>query len=93
MRMKEKIKEMNEGASDPDKKKKVVKEDVLTKVEQGYHHQMETILLFTEPMGTSGAFNYLMEELLQRMLDFGLEVEVDSTAALDYVKIHYNNTE
>ncbi|GJZ81348.1 hypothetical protein Tco_0646342 [Tanacetum coccineum] len=27
-----KIKEMNEGASDPDKKKKVVKEDVLTKV-------------------------------------------------------------
>ncbi|GJY59140.1 hypothetical protein Tco_0459032 [Tanacetum coccineum] len=38
-----KIKEMNEGASDPDKKKKFVKEDVLTKVpakpdvaEQGY---------------------------------------------------------
>ncbi|GJR54720.1 hypothetical protein Tco_1405241 [Tanacetum coccineum] len=42
MRKNRKIKEMNEGASDPDKKKKVVKEDVLTKepakqevVEQG----------------------------------------------------------
>ncbi|GJU09262.1 hypothetical protein Tco_1125692 [Tanacetum coccineum] len=31
MRKNRKIKEMNEGASDPDKKKKVVKEDVLTK--------------------------------------------------------------
>ncbi|GJY47836.1 hypothetical protein Tco_0437792 [Tanacetum coccineum] len=57
-----KIKEMNEGASDPNKKKKFVKKisklgtckpDVSHQVEQD-HHQKETILLFTEPMGTSG---------------------------------------
>ncbi|GKC15694.1 hypothetical protein Tco_1012476 [Tanacetum coccineum] len=142
-----KIKEMNEGASDPYKKKKVVKEDVLTKVlakqevvEQGTIDSeiMERkyviarlnkvsspdgdYLVIYRANGNFRAFNYLMEEivrwrlyeacgvyileledgtvihmlverryplskdLLQRMLDFGLEVEVESTAALDLIR-------
>ncbi|GJZ47967.1 hypothetical protein Tco_0601799 [Tanacetum coccineum] len=35
-----KIKEINEGASDPDKKKKFVKEDVLTMLEDDIHHML-----------------------------------------------------
>ncbi|GJU40392.1 hypothetical protein Tco_1193349 [Tanacetum coccineum] len=185
-----KIKEMNEGASDPDKKKKVVKEDVLTKVpakqevvEQGTkkrkgghmkmlarkrkrpqpdvdsddeHRKCLKIVTFEGTIdseiierkyviarlnkvssldgdyfviyranGNFRAFNYLMKvlhifdrwrlyeacrvyvleledgtvihmlverryplskELLQKMLDFGLEVEVESTAALDLIR-------
>ncbi|GJS02970.1 putative reverse transcriptase domain-containing protein [Tanacetum coccineum] len=193
-----KIKEMNEGASDPDKKKKIVKEDVSAKVhakqdvaEQGTNKRkgghikmitrkrkrpqpdvdsddehikclkivtfegtidseiMETksfiskldkvsspngdYLVVYRVNGNFRAFNYLMEvlhifdrqdlfhlydlvmkqysestpeefkdgivihmlverkyplskELLQRMLDFGLEVEVESTAALDLIR-------
>ncbi|GKA84453.1 hypothetical protein Tco_0806048, partial [Tanacetum coccineum] len=141
-----KIKEINEGASDPDKKKKVVKEDVLTKVpakqevveqgtkkRKGGHMKMLArkrnrpqsdvdsddeyrkclkIVTFEEPMGTSGHSTiywryfisltgkiyftcgvYILEledgtvihmlverryplskDLLQRMLDLGLEV-------------------
>ncbi|GJW68566.1 hypothetical protein Tco_0122990 [Tanacetum coccineum] len=164
-----KIKEMNEGASDPDKKKKFVKEDVLTKVpakpdvaEQGTkkrkgghmkmlarkrkrpqpdvdsddeHKKCLKIVTFegtidSEIMerksviarlnkvsspdgdylviyranGNFRAFNYLLEledgivihmlverryplskELLQRMLDFGLEVKVDVTAAFSLI--------
>ncbi|GJV58108.1 hypothetical protein Tco_1459113 [Tanacetum coccineum] len=189
-----KIKEMNEGASDPDKKKKIVKEDVSAKVptkqdvaEQGTkkrkgghmkmiarkrkrpqpdvdsddeHRKCLEIVTFEEVgylvvyriNGNLRAFNYLMEvlhifnrqdlfhlydlimkqysestpedweivtwrlyeacgvcilefkdgtvihmlvegkyplskELLQRMLDFGLEVEVESTATLYLIRV------
>ncbi|GJS18780.1 putative reverse transcriptase domain-containing protein [Tanacetum coccineum] len=194
-----KIKKMNEGASDPDKKKKIVKEDVSAKVpakqdvtEQGTkkrkgghmkmiarkrkrpqpdvdsddeHRKCLKIITFEEGdylvvyrvNGNFRAFNYLIEvlhifdrqdlfhlydlvmkqysestpegiefilwgdlkimmessievtdqefkdgivihmlverkyplskELLQRMLDFGLEVEVESTAALDLIRV------
>ncbi|GJZ07727.1 hypothetical protein Tco_0542010 [Tanacetum coccineum] len=181
-----KIKEINEGASDPDKKKKIVKEDISAKIpakqdvaEQGTkkrkgghmkmiarkrkrpqpdidsddeHRKCLKIITFegtinSEIMETKSfiskldkvsspegdylvvyrvngnfrAFNYLMKivtwrlyeaygvcilefkdgtvihmlverkyplskELLQRMLDFGLEVEVESTAALDLIR-------
>ncbi|GKA13326.1 RNA-directed DNA polymerase, partial [Tanacetum coccineum] len=175
-----KIKEMNEGASDPKKKKKFVKEDVLTKVpakpnvaEQGTIDSeiMERksiiarlnkvsspdgdYLVIYRANGNFRAFNYLLEalhifdrqdlfhlydlvtkqysevtlegielilwgdlkimmdpqqkkmiklkdgtvihmlverryplskDLLERMLDFGLEVEVESTAALDLIR-------
>ncbi|GJQ93847.1 hypothetical protein Tco_0004986 [Tanacetum coccineum] len=71
----------------------------------------ETVLLFTEPMGTLGHLTiswrvYILEledrtvihmlverryplskDLLQRMLDLGLEVERESTAALDLIKL------
>ncbi|GJQ94156.1 hypothetical protein Tco_0005295 [Tanacetum coccineum] len=183
-----KIKEINEGASNPDKKKKFIKEDVSTKVpakqdkaKQGTkkrkcghmkmlarkrkrpqpdvdsddeHRKCLKIVTFegtidSEIMerksviarlnkvsspdgdylviyranGNFRAFNYLLEEivrwrlyeacgvyileledgtvihmlverryplskeLLQRMLDFGLEVEVESTAALDLIRV------
>ncbi|GJV28971.1 hypothetical protein Tco_1385419 [Tanacetum coccineum] len=121
-----KIKEMNEGASDPDKKKKFVKEDVSTKVpakadegKAGEIMERKSViarlnkvsspdrdyLVIYRANGNSRAFNYLLEledgtvsisrvemkyplskELLQRMLDFGLEVEVESTAALDLIR-------
>ncbi|GJR76332.1 hypothetical protein Tco_0088697 [Tanacetum coccineum] len=150
-----KIKEMNEGASDPDKKKKFVKEDVSAKVpakqdvaEQGTKKRkgaidseiMERKLFISkldkvsslegdylvvyrvnwkfqgiqlsngdweivtwrmyEACGVSilefkdgTVIQMLVErkyplskELLQRMLDFGLEVEVESTVALDLIR-------
>ncbi|GJR27050.1 xylulose kinase-1 [Tanacetum coccineum] len=96
-----KIKEMNGGASDPDKKKKFVKEDVSTKVSS----PDGDYLVIYRANGNFRAFNYQLErledgtvihilverryplskELLQRMLDFGLEVEVESTDALDLI--------
>ncbi|GKB74853.1 hypothetical protein Tco_0936265 [Tanacetum coccineum] len=144
-----KIKEINEGASDLDKKKKFVKEDVSTKVpakqdvaEQGtidseimerksFISKLDKVsspegdyLIVYKVNGNFRAFNYLMEgdlkimmessievtdqvefkdgtvihmlverkyplskELLQRMLDFGLEVEVESTATLDLIRV------
>ncbi|GJZ77434.1 hypothetical protein Tco_0642106 [Tanacetum coccineum] len=166
-----KIKEMNEGASNPDKKKKIVKEDVSSKVltkqdvaEHGIkkrkgghmkmiarkrkrpqpdvdsddeHRKCLRIVTFEEGdylvvyrvNGNFRAFNYLMEndqqdweivtwrlykacgvcilefkdgtvihmlverkyplskELLQKMLNFGLEVEVESTTALDLIRV------
>ncbi|GJW13688.1 hypothetical protein Tco_0017821 [Tanacetum coccineum] len=108
-----KIKEMNEGASDPEKKKKFVKEDVLNlrlPVKQGITHpEWRHFLFLQKPMGTSRHFNYLLEKgkndhmtsgtinkigrlldgdymKLVEMLEFGLEVEVDSTAALDLIR-------
>ncbi|GJX01733.1 hypothetical protein Tco_0185646 [Tanacetum coccineum] len=90
-----KVKELNEGASDPDKKKKFIKEDVLTKVhakpdvaKQGTkkrkgghmkmlarkrkrpqsnvysddeHRKYLKIVTFEEAMGNFQAFNYLLE--------------------------------
>ncbi|GJU22544.1 hypothetical protein Tco_1155886 [Tanacetum coccineum] len=67
-----KIKEMNEGASDPDKKKKFVKEDVLTNIPAKPD---------VAEQGTKKRKGGHM-----KMLDFGLEVEVDSTAALDLIR-------
>ncbi|GJY20143.1 ribonuclease H-like domain-containing protein [Tanacetum coccineum] len=66
-----KIKEMNEGASDPDKKKKIVKEDVSAKVpakqdvaEQGTKKRKEgDYLVVYRVNGTFRAFNYLIEVL------------------------------
>ncbi|GJT01196.1 hypothetical protein Tco_0822365 [Tanacetum coccineum] len=163
-----KIKEMNEGASDPDKKKKIVKEDVSAKVPakqdvaeqdmrknetKSFISKLDKVsspegdyLVVYRVNGNFRAFNYLMEmmdgnpnksnmitvisrmiqhdreichiwrlyeacgvcilefkdgtvihmlverkyplfkELLQRMLSFGLEVEVESTAALDLIR-------
>ncbi|GJT55510.1 putative ribonuclease H-like domain-containing protein [Tanacetum coccineum] len=107
-----KIKEINEGASDPDKKKKFVKEDVSTKVHAKQDEAKEgtidseimerksVIARLNKVSSPDGdylviyranenfrAFNYLLEELLQRMLDFGLEVKVESTAALDLIRV------
>ncbi|GJY65091.1 putative ribonuclease H-like domain-containing protein, partial [Tanacetum coccineum] len=150
-----KIKEMNEGASDPDKKKKFVKKDVLTKVPNAKTDIAEQMLnkvsspdgdylVIYRANGNFRAFNYLMEimmeslkeendqsdfwnnqqnweivtwrlyeacgvyileledgtvihmlverryllskDLLQRMLDFGVKVEIESTAALDLIR-------
>ncbi|GJU15944.1 putative ribonuclease H-like domain-containing protein [Tanacetum coccineum] len=66
-----KIKEMNEGASDPDKKKKFVKEDVLAKVpaEQDVVELNKVsspdgdYLVIYRANGNFRAFNYLMEIL------------------------------
>ncbi|GJR09269.1 hypothetical protein Tco_0791921 [Tanacetum coccineum] len=77
-----KIKEMNEGASDPDKKKKVVKEDVLTKeIVRWRLYEAYGVYILDLEDGT--VIHMLVERryplskgLLQRMLDFGLEVEI-----------------
>ncbi|GJX72222.1 hypothetical protein Tco_0309393 [Tanacetum coccineum] len=145
---------MNEGASDPDKKKKIVKEDVSAKVpakqdvaEQGTkkrkgghikmiarkrkrpqpdvnsddeHRKCLKIITFeailrkhtrryrVDSLGRlkdydgilnrkvkDGTVIYMLverkyplsKELLQRMLDFGLEVEIESTTALDLIRV------
>ncbi|GJV53650.1 putative reverse transcriptase domain-containing protein [Tanacetum coccineum] len=128
-----KIKEMNGGASDPDKKKKFVKEDVSTKVSspdgdylviyrangnfRAFNYQLEysEVTLEGNELILWGDLKIMMEssteendqkledgtiihilverryplskELLQRMLDFGLEVEVESTDALDLIRV------
>ncbi|GJT06729.1 hypothetical protein Tco_0841191 [Tanacetum coccineum] len=60
---------------------------------QRFHHQIGITLLSTELMGTSGHLEQstrmgverkypLSKELLQQMLDLGLEIEEESTVAL-----------
>ncbi|GJU85902.1 hypothetical protein Tco_1293448 [Tanacetum coccineum] len=72
-----KIKELNEGASDPDKKKKFVKEDVLTKVQDSEIMERKFVitrlnkvsspdgdyLVIYRANGNFRAFNYLLEVL------------------------------
>ncbi|GJV10843.1 hypothetical protein Tco_1352384 [Tanacetum coccineum] len=135
-----KIKEMNERASDPDKKKKFVKEDISAKVlakqdvaekgtkkRKGGHMKMiarkrkrlqpdvdsddehrkclKTVTLKSQwelhgiqlsngELEDETVIRMLVErkyplskDLLQRMLDFGLEVEVESTVALDLIRV------
>ncbi|GKB57327.1 hypothetical protein Tco_0913513 [Tanacetum coccineum] len=86
-----KIKEMNKGVSDPDKKKKFVKEDVSTKVpakqdvaEQGTKKRKELEDGTVIHMLVERRYP-LSKDLVQRMLDFGLEVEIESTATLELI--------
>ncbi|GJX44084.1 hypothetical protein Tco_0260760, partial [Tanacetum coccineum] len=104
-----KIKEMNEGASDPDKKKKFVKEDVSTKVpakvdvtEQGtidseimerksFISRLDKVsspegdyLVVYRVNGNFRAFNYLMELILWGDLKVMMESSMEENDLSDF---------
>ncbi|GJY31741.1 putative ribonuclease H-like domain-containing protein [Tanacetum coccineum] len=74
------------------KKKKIMEEEISYCKINRYQHQMEIILMSTRANGNFRAINYLIgryplsKDLLQRMLDFGLEVERESSVALNLIR-------